>query len=83
MTVTGGLATVDVGRRFISRRTRTRPSLLARLSQLVGTVTGVHGATKVQLLIDGEPVSGVFPGVSEEGIVAFQVGMPVKVIANS
>ena len=83
MTVTDGLATVDVGRRFISRRTRTRPSLLARLSQLVGTVTGVHGATKVQLLIDGEPVSGVFPGVPTESPITFRflqtpnVGVPV------
>jgi peptidoglycan hydrolase-like protein with peptidoglycan-binding domain len=72
VTVADGLATVDVGRRFISRRTRTRPSLLARLSQLVGTVTGVRGATKVQLLIDGKPVSGVFPGVPTESPITFR-----------
>lgn len=71
-TVVDGLATVDVGRRFISRRTRTRPSLLARLSQLVGTITGVHGATRVQLLIDGKPVSGVFPGVPTESPITFR-----------
>ena len=70
VTVVKGLATVDVGRRFISRR--TRPSLLARLSQLVGTVTGLHGATRVQLLVEGKPVSGVFPGVPTESPITFR-----------
>jgi hypothetical protein len=68
--VANGLATVDVGRRFISLR--TRPSLLARLSQLVGTVTGIQGATRVQLLIDGKRVSGVFPGVPTESPITFR-----------
>jgi peptidoglycan hydrolase-like protein with peptidoglycan-binding domain len=64
------LATVDVGRRFIS--SPTRASLLARLSQLIGTVTGVRGATKVQLLIDGKRVSNVFPGVPTESPITFR-----------
>ena len=68
--ISKGLATVDVGRRFIARR--TAPSLLARLSQLVGTVTGLHGTRQVQLLIDGRPVSGVFPGIPTESPITFR-----------
>src|SRR5262245_3158887 len=62
--VADGLATVDLGRRFVAGKDPA--SLLARLSQLVRTVTGLHGTTRVQLLIDGRPVSDVFPGVPTE-----------------
>ena len=65
-----GLATVDVSRRFAAKPTRSR--LLARPSQLVGTVTGLRGATRVQLLIDGQPVSGVFPGIPTESPITFR-----------
>lgn len=41
--------------------------MLARLSELVRTLTGVEGATKVQLLIEGAPTAGMFPGVSTSG----------------
>ena len=42
---------------------RTRPSLLARLSQLVRTLTAPQAATRVQLLVEGHSVTGVFPGI--------------------
>ena len=38
--------------------------MLARLSELVHTLTGLQGATKVQLLVNGAAVAGMFPGVS-------------------
>ena len=44
VTVTGGVATVDLGRRFATGR--DAQSLLARLSQLVGTLTGLQGAAR-------------------------------------
>jgi hypothetical protein len=59
--VVDGLATVDLSQRFASGQD-TR-NLLARLSQLVGTLTGRQGAAKVKLLIDGSTVRDVFPGV--------------------
>jgi len=64
VTVAGGVATVDLGRRFASGRDAR--SLLARLSQLVGTLTGLQGAAKVKLLIAGRTVRGVFPDVPTE-----------------
>lgn len=64
VTVAGRVATVDLGRRFASGRDAR--SLLARLSQLVGTLTGLQGAAKVKLLIDGKTVRGVFPDVPTE-----------------
>ena len=61
LTVSHGLATVDLGKRFLAAR--TRPSLLARLSQLVRTLTAPQAATRVQLLVEGHSVTGVFPGI--------------------
>jgi Sporulation and spore germination/L,D-transpeptidase catalytic domain/Putative peptidoglycan binding domain len=69
VTVAGGLATVDLGATFTSGNSM---SLLARLSQLVRTLTGLQGATKVQLLINGAPVSGVFPGVPTQSPITFR-----------
>ena len=68
--VAGGVATVDLDQRFTSGR--DSPSLLARLSQLVGTLTGLHGATKVKLLIDGKTVRGVFPGIPTESPITLR-----------
>ena len=51
MKVANGIATVDLNERFASGRNAA--SLLARLSQLVRTLTGPQGATKVQLLMNG------------------------------
>ncbi len=69
LSVVDGLATVDLGDRFAGGR--DAESLLARLSQLVRTLTGVEGATKVKLLIDGGTVYGLFPGVSTEGPITY------------
>jgi peptidoglycan hydrolase-like protein with peptidoglycan-binding domain len=65
----GGLATVDLTRPFATGRDPGQ--LLARLSQLVRTLTGLQGATKVQLLIDGAPIAGMFPGVPTGGPITF------------
>jgi spore germination protein GerM len=70
VTIAAGLATVDLGERFTSGR--DPKSLLARLSQLVRTMTGLRGTTRVKLLIDGRTVSGVFPGVPTESPVTFR-----------
>ena len=69
VTVANGLATVDLGSAFVSDG--NAESLLARLSELVRTLTGVQGTTQVQLLINGAPVSGVFPGIATSGPVTF------------
>jgi hypothetical protein len=67
--VHGKVVTVDVDRRFIAGR--AAPSLLARLAQLVGTVTGSDRSLQVQLLVQGKPVSGVFPGVPTGSPITF------------
>lgn len=64
-----GVATVDLGRRFIAGR--DRESLLARLSQLVRTLTAPQAASRVQLLVNGQRVSGVFPGVDTSRPISF------------
>ena len=62
VTVADGLATVDLTQPFA---TGTNPdSMFARLSELVHTLTGVQGTTKVQLLVNGATTAGMFPGVS-------------------
>lgn len=67
--VENGLATVDVSARFVSGR--AAPNLLARLAQLVRTLTGLDGTTRVQLLVDGAKVSGVFPHIPTERPITF------------
>jgi hypothetical protein len=60
--VADGTATVDLTAAFIAG---TNPgTMLARLAQLVRTLTGVQGTTKVQVLVGGATTGGVFPGVS-------------------
>src|SRR5262249_45646473 len=66
--VTGGLATVDLGARFISGG--NSDDLLARLAQLVRT-TSAAGAPRLQLLIDGAKVAGIFPRVPTERPITF------------
>jgi peptidoglycan hydrolase-like protein with peptidoglycan-binding domain len=68
--VAAGVATVDLGRRFTSGTNQR--SLLARLSQLVGTLTGLQGAAKVKLLIDGGTVRGVFPRIPTQAPITFR-----------
>lgn len=60
VTVSNGLATVDLGEKFVAGR--DSESLLARLSQVVHTATGPQGAKRVQLLIKGGKPLGLFPG---------------------
>ena len=60
--VANGIATVDLNERFASGSGAA--SLLARLSQLVRTLTGLQGAKKVQLLMNGGFVTARFPGIS-------------------
>jgi peptidoglycan hydrolase-like protein with peptidoglycan-binding domain len=68
VSVARGLATVDLGARFTSGG--SADSLLARLAQLVRTVSAA-GAPRVQLLIDGAKVSGVFPRIPTERPITF------------
>jgi hypothetical protein len=67
--VANGVATVDLNERFASGRDTA--SLLARLSQLVRTLTGPQGATKVQLLMNGRVVAARFPGMSLSRPITF------------
>ncbi len=70
VTVENGLATVDLTQAFA---TGTNPeSMLARLSELVRTLTGVQGTSKVQLLVNGATVAGMFPGVSTSGPITLE-----------
>jgi peptidoglycan hydrolase-like protein with peptidoglycan-binding domain len=68
VTIANGVATVDLGARFTAG---DRGSLLARLSQLVRTLTVPPQVKSVQLLIDGAKVSGVFPGVPTADPITF------------
>jgi hypothetical protein len=61
VTVVNGLARVDVSLKFVLGK--DAQSLDARLAQLVHTVSGVEGATSVQLLVNGGTVYGMFPGI--------------------
>jgi peptidoglycan hydrolase-like protein with peptidoglycan-binding domain len=70
VTVEDGLATVDLSEGFASGR--NQPSLLARLSQLVRTATGLEGTERVQLLLNGETVTARFPGIPTEGPITFR-----------
>ena len=61
VTIANGLARVDLSLKFVLGK--DAQSLDARLAQLVHTVSGVEGATRVQLLADGGTVYGMFPGI--------------------
>jgi hypothetical protein len=67
VSVANGVATVDLGARFTAGNDS---SLLARLAQLVRTVSAT-GTPRVQLLIDGAKVSGVFPRIPTERPITF------------
>jgi hypothetical protein len=68
--VASGLATVNVSAAFVSNR--SAPSMLARLSQLVATVTGLQGTVRVLLLVEGRTVTGIFPGVPTDSPVTLR-----------
>jgi N-acetylmuramoyl-L-alanine amidase len=80
VTVLNGTATVDLNERFASGGSPA--TLLARLSQLVRTLTGLQGARRVQLLMNGGPVAARFPGISTSRPITFRflqtpnVGVP-------
>lgn len=66
----GGIATVDLNERFAGGR--NTGSLLARLAELVRTLTGVQGTKKVQLLLDGSAATARFPGISTGKPISFR-----------
>lgn len=68
--VTNDVATVDLNDRFASGSDRA--SLLARLSQVVRTLTGPQGAKKVQLLMNGGIIAAQFPGISMSRPITFR-----------
>ena len=68
--VAHGVATVDLNERFASGS--DRGSLLARLSQVVRTLTGPQGAKAVQLLVNGGVVAARFPGISMSRPITFR-----------
>jgi peptidoglycan hydrolase-like protein with peptidoglycan-binding domain len=70
VSVANGLATVDLTEPFVAGA--DPGSMLARLSELVRTLTGLQGTTKVQLLVNGAPVAGMFPGVSTSGPITLR-----------
>ena len=59
--VSGSLATVDLNQAFAAGTTERRA---ARLAQLVRTLTGLDGITRVQVLVNGSPPLGLVEGVS-------------------
>jgi hypothetical protein len=67
--VANGIATVDFDSRFVSGN--NPGSLLARLSEVVRTLTGLDGTKAVQLLINGKVTAGVFSGVPTQRPVTF------------
>jgi peptidoglycan hydrolase-like protein with peptidoglycan-binding domain len=67
--VANGTATVDLNERFGAGG--DAESLLARLSQLVRSLTGPQGAKRVQLLMNGGKVVARFPGVSMSRPITF------------
>jgi hypothetical protein len=69
--VANGTATVNLNERFASGS--DAGSLLARLSQLVRTLTGLQGAQRVQLLINGAVVAARFPGISTSSPITFRM----------
>ena len=70
VTVANGIATVDLNSRFASGG--GGESLLARLSQLVRTLTGPDRVKQVLLLENGGPVAARFPGVSTGRPITFR-----------
>jgi len=70
--VAHGLATVDLTGAFVKHR-RNAGSMLARLGELVHTLTGVQGTKKVQLLVNGKTTAGLFPGVPTAGAITLRL----------
>jgi lipoprotein-anchoring transpeptidase ErfK/SrfK len=81
VTVSRGVATIDLGEKFASGR--RADSLSARLAQLVLTVTAAPGVKSARVLVKGGVPLGLFPGVdltkpaTAESIAAPQGPTPV------
>jgi peptidoglycan hydrolase-like protein with peptidoglycan-binding domain len=69
--VADGVATVDVDTHFAAGRDPA--SLLARLSEVVRTMTGPEGATRVQLLMNGAVIAARFPGISMSRPITYRL----------
>jgi lipoprotein-anchoring transpeptidase ErfK/SrfK len=67
--VANGTATIDLSREFVSGD--DSQSRLARLSQLVRTLTARNGVMRVKLLIGGRTVDGVFPEIRTKRPITF------------
>jgi hypothetical protein len=80
VSVANGVATVNLNQRFVSGSNRA--SLLARLSQVVRTLTGLEGTRAVRLLVNGHIPAARFPGVPLSRPITFHylqtpnVGVP-------
>ena len=61
LSVAGSLATVDFNSAFASGSSERRA---ARVGQLVRTLTGLRGITRVQLLVEGARPLGLVKGIS-------------------
>jgi hypothetical protein len=61
LSISGSVATVDLGSAFAAGAVERRT---ARLAQLLRTLTGVGGITKVQVLVDGSAPIGLVPDLS-------------------
>ena len=61
VSVANRLATVDLNRAFVQGH--KAGSMLARLSELAGTLTGIQATKRVRLLINGATTTGLFPGI--------------------
>jgi len=70
VSVSQGIVTVDLGSRFAAGSDAS--SRLARLAQLVATATARDRSLRVQLLVQGKKVSGVFPGVPTESPITYR-----------
>lgn len=68
--VAHGITTVNLNERFATGH--DTGTLLARLAELVRTVTGVQGTRKVQLLVNGAKAAARFPGVSTGKPISFR-----------
>jgi peptidoglycan hydrolase-like protein with peptidoglycan-binding domain len=69
--VANGIATVDVDEHFAAAGNPA--TLLARLAEVVRTLTGPQGATRVQLLMNGAVIAARFPGISMSRPITYRL----------
>jgi peptidoglycan hydrolase-like protein with peptidoglycan-binding domain len=62
VSIANGTATVDLTTPFVA--VANPDNMVARLSQLVRTLTGLQGTRRVRLLVNGAATAGMFPGIS-------------------